>query len=202
MNQEQIKNKALTQLFNDQRLRDTIQYVCIKHKIPLDAHIQDDILQVIFENLIKYPTAKFVEAYEDNPIRILKLAKKILLWKGVYTDKRSKKGWNHSIAQQLIYQSTLATLQHIDSIDTTTDEYNIPLFNDHDAILEQEEDDEEKQMWLYVKQNITTEENQILDTQLQQQPKKLKGIEKKIFQNLLPKMKIIITNFKNQKSWK
>lgn len=195
---EEIKTQGITELFKDKRLKETIHYVCIKHRIPLEADIQSEILMVVMENMVKYDTNKFVEAYTDKkkPDRILKLAKKMVLWKGVYIDKRCKKYWQHSIAQQIMFQSNLNTLEHVDSCDDTTNDYNLPQTAQEDNVEEIEQDN--SQMWDYVRKNLTNEENAILYLCLQPhtQPK-MKGKLKKNYQNLLLKLKVIITEFKN-----
>lgn len=192
---QKIKDKALIELFNDERLTNTIEYVCIKHQIPLNADIQSDIKSVVFENLIKYDLDKFVEAYQDEPDRILKLAKKMVLWKGVYQDKRCKKSWMHTIAQQIIHQSTLNTLEHIDSIDESTDDFNLPQADTNDLLIRNEDEENEIQMWEYVRSQLTNLENEVLDVALLPTPPKMKGTLKKQYQALLPKLKIIITEY-------
>ena len=205
MTNEQLKAKALTDLFNSQELQAKIKYVMIKHQIPFDASIEDDILQVTFENLAKYDTEKFVEAYQDNPKRILGLAVKIILWKGVYIDKRIPKGFNHTIAQQILHASTFKTLQHISAtVEDSTEDFNIIQIGDNyndeeitenEALLMAEEQDQIA-MWQFVRSKLSVEETELLNVTLQ--PKyKLRGKQKRLYPSFLLKLKDIITTYKN-----
>ena len=197
MNQDQkqaLKDQALTDLFNSQILQKKIEYVCVKHRIPLSADIQSDILQVVFENLVKYPLDKFVDTYNDNPNRIVALATKMILWKGVYVDKRIAKGFNHTIAQQILHASTLNTLEHISStIEDDTDSFNIP-----QIALDDDSDDDDNPMWNYVRMSLNKDENDLLNIILAP-TYKLKGSQKKLYPQLLEKIKDLITQYNKTK---
>lgn len=193
---EKIKTDAITELFNSKNLHEKVNTICYKHRIPLDCDIQSDILQVAFEHLWKYDTDKFIEAYQDNPNRILGLGVTLALRKGVYLDKRTSKSWSHSIAQQIIHQSTLNTLQHISSTNDKEDDYNLPQYQIDNNVLEEER--YEENMWIYIRENIDEYENMILDIILNPEPIKLKGKLKKDYVKLLPKLKSIIIEYKNQ----
>jgi hypothetical protein len=199
MTLQQQKDKALTELFKSKILKDKIEYICFKHKIPRNAGIQEDILQVCFENLINYPTDKFMEAYNDNPSRIVGLAVRIILRTGVYSDKRSASGFRKSIGQQILHQSTLNTLTHLSSYDSDNDDdsdgFGLQLFSNDFDVMEFEEDYEN--MWKNVRSNITENEEQLLDFALENNIPKMKGAVKKNYIALLPKIKTIINSNKN-----
>lgn len=192
---EKIKAQAITELFNSKELQKKIEFICLRHNIPLMSDIQSDILQVTFENLAKYDTDKFVQAYLQNPARILGLATTIAVRKGVLTNKNSKSP-KHSIAQYIMHQSTLNTDYHINTTDDEAFEnLNINLTADDDVLEEYENENEN--MWFYVKQQLTTKELEILELVLQHNPIKLKGEIKKRYITLLPKLKEIITQYQN-----
>ncbi len=192
---EEIKNKAITDLYNSKQIHNKLPGIMTRHRIPMHAEIENDIIQVCFENLSKYPTDKFVEAYQDKKERIVGLAVRILLTKCIYKDSRIPKGWNHSIAQQILFGGVLNSLDHIDSTSDDTDNFNIPQISPH---LEEEYEEENIQMWSYVKRQLNNEENQILNSCLQPNSSKMKGLVKKQYQALLPKLKIIITEYLNK----
>lgn len=190
----QIKTKAITELFNSKELHNKLPFIFDKHRLPTGANIQDDVIQVTFENLWKYDTDKFIEAYQNNPKRILALAVTICLRKCIYKDNRTKAFWNHSIAQQIVNQSTLNTLQHIDSCnEESRDNFNLPQtgtdnYNDED-------DNYSENMWQFVRNKLSVDEVEILN-QCFEFNIKFKGQKKKDYLNLLPKLKEIIEEFK------
>ena len=92
----------------------------------------------------------------------------------VYLDKRCKKSWSHSIGQSIKYQSTLDTLQHIDScVEDSVENFNLPQVHIDD------DEDNETQMWEYIRLNITPQEEELLDMLLDVDQPKLKGNLKK-----------------------
>lgn len=212
-----IRNNALTDLFNSTELREKIKSLMFKFFIPLHADLESDILQVVFENLIKYDLDKFIEAYLDNPKRILALALSLAKRKGCYKDLRYGKGYNASIAQQILHTSTLNTLQHIspticgndkdEIFSNTYDHFNIILKNDDQGyytLEEQIESDHIKDeneafhinMWRNIRQNLTQQENKTLQLILDPRHVKIKGKLKKDYLQLLERIKTIITTWK------
>lgn len=196
---EELKTKVIEDLYSSGEIQQKIEYICYKHFIPKDSFINEDILQVVMENLWKYDTNKFIDAYLDNPNRILGLAVTLALRKGVYKDERTSKFWNQSIAQQILHQSTLNTYQHIDTTQDNTNDYNIiQISTDDNETMEFERNNE--MMWSYVKVNLTQYENNILNIALTMNSPKMKGKIKKDYIKLLPKLKSIIIEFKKMQN--
>lgn len=194
---QELKNKAITDLFNSGELQKKITYICNQHRIPPYSQIHDDILQVVMENLCKYNTDKFIQAYKENPKRILALSVTLALRKGVYKDTRTSKYWSHSIAQQILHQSTLNTLEHISStIEDDTNEYNLPQISINDIY----EEPEEHQMWDCIEQQLTVEENELLQQHLQPDFKPKKQV-KKMLPEFYIKLKQIIIQYKLNKEY-
>jgi len=194
---ETLKTKAITELYKNKELQDKIQGICINHGIPLQAGIQEDILQTAMEQLILYPTDKFCEAYLDNPRRIFGLTIRIILRNGVYYDNRTPNGHRKSVAQQILKGSNLNTLLHVNSTDNH-DEFNL--------IAPQDEYDEEyeiiyQQMWHFVKQNLSKPHQELLDILLQLKKTRIKYHQKKEIPQLLKIVKELITEYKNEYEW-
>lgn len=203
---EQIKAQAITELFTNhkQELMEKIDGICIRHRIPLNASIQDDILQVVFENICKYNTSKLVEAYQDNPRRLFGLAVTLAVRKGVLLDKRTASGFNHTIAQRIMHQSVLTTLDHIDVTADDTEDFNLPqmYIDDSPDLYELEHEQQSSAcMWQYVRQRLSEDEEVLLNLLLQPDKPKLKGKQKKAATNLMKQLKTIITYYKKSKQW-
>ena len=197
MDIEKRKNQIITELYESGKLQEKIKMICYQHRIPTDADIQSDILQVAMENLIKYDTNKFIEAYTDNPNRIIGLAVRIILRNGVYVDKRSAGGFKKSIAQQILHQSTYNTLVTVNTVDDIHDEFSKILKSD-DTDPEEYETNYQN-MWDYVRSNLNEFETMILNMVLEE--KKPKGKKFKAeFEELKEKIKELINEFNEWKN--
>lgn len=195
LKKQQLKDKAITDLFNSGIIQAKIKGICIRHNISLDTDIPNDILMVTFENICKYDLNKFYEMISDkkNPNRLIGLATTIAVQKGVFKHKTKSKYWIHSIAQQILHASTFNTQYHINPTENDED-FNIQV--ESEIEIDETEMDNEN-MWEYVRLKLSVDEIEILDTLLlpeSQQPK-LKGEFKKQYKALLPKIKIIITEY-------
>lgn len=198
---ERIKHQAITDLFNSNMLEEKIKGMLYRYRVPINAEIQNDVLQTVFLELTRYNTDKFVEAYLDNPKRIFALAITIAYRSGFGYDKRTQSGHNKSIAQKILHQSTLNTLQHIDTNADDTDDFNLPQVAIDDIPDEEDHQPFTSDMWQYVKQRLNEEEEGLLNLMLQPEPPKLKGIQKKEFVRLKEQLKTIITFYKTQRRW-
>lgn len=191
---EQLKNKAITDLFNSGIIQGKIDSMNHRYRMPPNAGIQDDVLQAVFEQLSKYNTDKIIEMLNDNPKRLVGLATRICYsTHGYGKDHRTKKFWVGT-AQGIMNNSTLSTLTYIDVNTETMDELHTPLIGCPDDVEQREI--EYINMWKYIRDNLDEYENMILEMILNPEPAKMKGRLKKDYQQLLLKMKGIILDFK------
>jgi hypothetical protein len=179
------KNEILTELFNSGQLQEKLVGVMQRHYLPINADLQNDIIQTTFEHLCLYDTDKMIEAYQDNPKRILALGVTIMLRKCILKDKRYG-NVNHSLTTFLLYTSSFNTQNT--SI-TPTDTFDTELFTLPDIQDEQEDGVDYLQMFEYLKLNLTKTENKTLLKIMQKEK-----VDKTIKKELLNKIKTILKN--------
>jgi hypothetical protein len=184
MHQNMItKDKILTELFNSNQLQDKLPGIMARHHIPMKAGIEDDIIQTTFENLCMYDTDKMIEAYNNNPKRILALGVTIMLRKCILKDKRYN-NINHSLTTFMLYTSSFntanTTINHTDTFDTE-------LFTLPNKIDDEEEGVDYFEMFEYVKLNLNKTEIKLLNKII-----KKEKVDKTIKKELLNKIKSIL----------
>ena len=207
------KELILTELYNSGQLQQKLEGILERHRIPKEADIQSDIIQTTFEHLTKYNTEKMLEAYYDNPKRILGLGVRILIKKNILQDNRTPGGYKHSTAPNILHLSNLASFR----LNEKTDEEDYLLttnyYLNHTDYTEQEEtynslpaigcfetDDEEErniEMWEFIRNELTPLEEETLDYALILPPNKMRKHLKKDYLKLLPRLKQLITEFNN-----
>lgn len=192
----QIRNNAITDLYNSQVLQQKIEGYMFRYQIPKDAGIEHDCLQVCIEQILKYDLDKLVEMILDNPNRLLGLAVTILNSKQVFgVEKRASKWWT-GIAHSILHQSTLNTNYTINTTDTDSeDNTNLDLSQppEEPEMIEQEHE----QMWNWVKSKLTPPQRKILRFHLSSKQDKLTKEQKKELKTLLPILKQLITEYQN-----
>jgi hypothetical protein len=178
------KEQIITELYKSGQLQEKLVGIMYRHKIPMNADLQNDIIQTTFLNLTEYDTNKLIEAYENNPKRILALAVTIMLRKCILKDKRYGNN-KHSLLTSLLYSSSLNT----NNIPITpTDDYDENFYM-HSVIQEEEEMEmtDYYELWEYLKTKLNKEDKLLINKLFNKQKILLK--DKKI---LYKKIKNII----------
>jgi len=156
------KNEILTELFNSNQLQTKLVGIMERHFLPIE--LKDDIIQTTFENLCKYDETKLLDAYNDNPKRILALGVTVMLRKCILKDNRYSNP-NHSLSTSMMYASSLNTnniqINPTDSFDET-------------LVIEDMIDDEPKdhgidylEKWYKVNKKLTEYEQELLQDIIQ-----------------------------------
>ena len=182
------KNRIITQLYKSGEVQKKIEGICYRNFIKPETRINEDIVQETFFWLSKKTSDEIIEMYEDNPKRLLGLAVRIAVWKGV-SKKKSSNNPKHSLAQYLLFTSNY---QQMDNINPTDNFEDGDVHNIH-LIDKDSEVDNEKLMWETIRENLTQDENEFLEYVLSH---KRKGghfkKEKEQYSNLLKRIEEII----------
>lgn len=185
MNQQEmfeLKNKIITELYTSNKLQEKLVGIMHRHHIPTNAQIEDDIIQFTFQQLLEYNTEKMIEAYQDNPNRVLALGVTIMLRKCILKDKRYNSP-KHSLTEYLLFGSSLRG-----SNISFDNEPNSKELYDHEDIPENEKLDY-KEMWDYFYDLLTNKEKILIKKLLKKE--KVPNKQKKL---LYIKIKMILNN--------
>jgi hypothetical protein len=183
------KNNILTELYNSGQLQHKLIGIMKRHNIPGNAEIQDDIIQTTFLHLTEYDTIKMIDAYTQNPKRILALGVTIMLRKCILKDNRYNNP-KHSLAEYILYGSPLKSYN---SSITPTDEFDEYLILSTDEKFEDIDDETDYfELWQYVLTQLNKEEKILLNNLLLKN--KVPNKDKK---SLNKKIKEIIINKNN-----
>lgn len=192
------KERILTELFNSEQLQKIIPTIVYKAGLPMDAEIQQDILQETFYWLQRMELNKFLNAYNRNPKEIVALAVSTAARKGVYTDKKRNpngKWWTHSIGQSIVHASTLNSKYHIVTTNPSDKANNNIDLEDSNFLDLEEKETYNTEMWQHVKDMLPSSDIRLLNVLLKHKHTKLIGNRKKQYKELLPKLEQIITQY-------
>lgn len=181
------KNKILTELYNNGELQKKLIGIMIRHKIPNNAEIQNDIIQTTFLHLSEYDTDKMIEAYTQNPKRILALGVTIMLRKCILKDNRYNNP-KHSLTEYILYGSSLKSYN---PTITPTDEFDEYLVLSTDTEFEDiDEETDYFELWEYITSKLNKEEKVLLNNLLLKNKvaiKEKKSLNKKIRELIINK---------------
>ena len=190
---EAIKYSAITALYTSKIIHDKVRLYNIKHFRSLpEAKIEEDVCNHVFMLLWQYDTDTIVKNHLNDPNgQILKepnyligLSVDLIKWKGYGIDKRKRKFWCNSLGQQIVNQSIFkydnnyleTTNDFGDTLDVLDDNFNYDNQDPYFEVNEIPEDitipkhlhinQENKDYWLYIKKNLSKEENKLLDKYL------------------------------------
>jgi hypothetical protein len=150
---DRLRSDIVVIIHQDEELRTKINGMMNRNFIGLGTKIQEDVIQEIAYQLMKYPARKLVEAYCDNYRRVFALAVKIATRAGF--GKMSKDiHQNASVAKQIVYKSNLTGRSHLSATD---DEVLI------DDKVYKLPTTEENDLWEYVRSKLTPEECLFMD---------------------------------------
>jgi hypothetical protein len=164
------KTKAhiITELFKSGKIHEKVSGICFRNGIKKDTQIEEDIVSETFFHLSKKKEADLQEMYEDNPDRIVGLAVRIAIRKGVLTHSQYPSYPKHSLAKFILFTSNLNQTASLSPSETTEDGYGT--LNDPHIVLADTsyEEDPEVELWKLIRSNLTEEENAFLDQVLNQ----------------------------------
>lgn len=185
---KQLKDRIITELYNSGAVQKKCAGFLFRNSIKQDTQIGEDSVQETFYWLSRYPTDKLIEAYEDNPNRVLALCVTILRFKCF---SRATSGYpRHSLAWWILNFSNLNSLSYYDS----TEEGEESKDNNRHFVLA-DQPDAANELWETVRGELTATENQDLDMFLNLEKKRgqLKKDMKERYNNLLKRIEDIIT---------
>lgn len=114
---ERIKEQALKELHQSEELRTKIDQILFRNHIHRETNILDDVFQETFYHLSRKTPEFISELYLDNPRRLLGLAIKIAIWKGVSKRKDSDYP-KHSLARHILFTSNFQSLKYLSPTET------------------------------------------------------------------------------------
>lgn len=184
--QQAFKDKTLTRLYKSGFVHDKILGIASRHT-HYDSYIHEDILQEVFFHLSKYPNDKFIELMSRNPDKLIGLAVRIAILKGVTKNSVIPDYPKHSVLTNILFASNLNKANYKPPAgceDEDNFEFTIP----ENTELEHEI------FWSEIKEDLNPDEIIFLDTYLNSKKKtgRYKASEKLKLDNLIDKIKIII----------
>jgi hypothetical protein len=162
------KDQIITELFKSGKIHEKVSGICFRNGIKKDTKIEEDIVSETFFHLSKKKETDLQEMYEDNPDRIVGLAVRIAIRKGVLTHSQYPSYPKHSLAKFILFTSNLNQTSSLSPSETIEDDYGV--LNDSQIILTDtsHEEDPEVELWKLIRGNLTEEENDFLDKLLNQ----------------------------------
>lgn len=155
----ELKNKILTDLYNSGDVHKQVNIICFKNNIKPDTLIAEDIVQLTFTHLSNYDMDKMIEAYMDNPKRILALACRIAINKGVASNPLRPNYYRHSLGKMILFGSNfqqLASISETEHLDQS-DSRNY-ILADPDTDIDEEYIDEQERLWKTIRAGLDKEE--------------------------------------------
>lgn len=191
---EQIKSQAITDLYRSGIIQNKIKGFNFRYNIPIETQIEEDVLHHVFEKLIKYDTAKFVDAYLDNPNRIVALATRLLCLYAYSKDKRSQAWWRNSLAQDLVHGIGATTSQSYDFFTSNNnDDYSYSIDEEEEQIQQRDQEHINQRITLTKLTYYLTEEENHFYQQYLKNPSFIyqSNENKKMYRRLINKLKKI-----------
>jgi hypothetical protein len=164
---QKTKDQIITELFNSGKIHEKVNSICFRNGIKRDTKIEEDIVSETFYHLSRKDEAFLQELYQDNPDRIVGLAVRIAIRKGVLTHSQYPSYPKHSLAKFILFTSNLNQHHSISTTDTEDDE---GAYNEFTTILVDEsyKEDPEVELWKLIRENLTEDENIFLEFLLNQ----------------------------------
>ena len=131
--------------------------------------IHEDIIGETFYYLSKKSADEIIEMHESNPKRLIGLCTTIAVLKGVAKSSTNPDYPKHSIATTILHTSTLQQLSVVSQTEESDDEskHNDIILADKSSIFSNEQ-----LMWEMIMDNLSNEENELLELMLSDTTKK------------------------------
>lgn len=169
MTPQQQKDKIISDLYLSGKVHKLAKSACWRNRIADHTLFHEDLVQVCFENLIKFDTDELIAMHEDDPVRILKLCTRIISLKGLSKHPKAPEYPQHSLKTLIFNKSNLNTLDHLsptDSFEQEMDDKSVSSYNQSlidPSTLKDADFDADEELWKKIRKGLSPEENKLLD---------------------------------------
>lgn len=162
------KNRILTELFNSGIIQAKIPGACHRNNVRHHTYIHEDVEGEVFLHMSKLKAEDIIEMYEDDGVsptsRLVRLATRIMSLQG-FAKKKGDDYPKQSVMTNILFASNLnkTTGSYSGSADAVYlmeyDEYT----EEVEFMVEEDEKDFLQELWKFVKENLSDEDNAFLE---------------------------------------